>query len=241
MDGTENPKGLSSEGQASEGEAQGTSTKEARTYTEEELNKATEKAKNDALAAAGRDAKKLSDWEASLKAQQSETEGTRAEISKIQEQIDQAELEAARGDPAKLKELHAKKSYKNMLADLETQKKELAKQRQQLDRDKAETAETVKAAQQHQMETKVYEIAAKYDLNPEDLKAGIKDLNLTTVEQAEALAKRLGRLPEGEKKTTIPVSVPTSGGRHGEPTQEQLEKMSMEDYAAYVKQRDAKK
>jgi hypothetical protein len=69
------------------------------------------------------------------------------------------------------------------------------------------------------MDTKVYEIAARHELNPEDLKAGLKDLNLTTVEQAEALAKRLKptgeRPPEGEteKKTTTPVSVPTTGGK----------------------------
>jgi chromosome segregation ATPase len=158
-------------------------------------------------------------------------------LKQYQEQIDQAELEAARGDPAKLKELQGKKSYKNMLADLETQKKELGKQRQQLERDKAETAEKVKSAEQITLRDNLWEIAAKAEINPQELIDGVNELKLTTIDQAKALAKRLGRPPEGETKTTTPISVPTTGGARGTPTQEQREKLSMEDYAALRKRK----
>ena len=224
MDGTENQEDtLQTEqpGQPSPEDTQGTSTEQAKTYTEEELNKAIEKAKNDALAQAGREAKKLSEWEANLKTQQTEIDDTKAEITRLQEQIDKAELEAARGDPDKLKEYQRKKSYKDQLADLENAKKELRKQQETFEREKAEHAETVKAAREVTLGMKLYEIAARHNLNPEDLKKDMKDFNLTTEAQVEALAKRLsatGQRPpggesEGEKKPSAPVSVPTIGGR----------------------------
>jgi len=85
----------------------------------------------------------------------------------------------------------------------------------------------------------IFEISGKYELNPTVLKDGMKDLGLTTVEQAEALAKRLSetgkRPPEGEALT--PASGVTSRG--GKLTPEQLDKLSMDEYAAYRKKEDS--
>jgi len=242
MDGTEGKKdALQLDAEQSPPDGQETPKKEAKThYTDEEVKQLIQEDR----VARGRDAKTLTDWEASLKTQQAEIDDTRTEIAKIQEQIDQAELEAARGDPARLKELQAKKSYKTLLADLETKKKELQKDRAVFDHDKAEQAETVRAVQETQLEVALWKIGAKYKVDPVILKDTIKDLKLTTVEQAEALAKRLSgtageRPPEGETEFN-PITGVTVGGQ-GEPTQEQLEKMSMAQYAAYVAKRDAKK
>ncbi len=234
MDGTENQADtLQGTGQPSP-EAQETSPKDAKTYTEEEFNKRV----SDALAKAGRDAKALADQKASIEAQQQEIEATKAEIAEMQKRIDEAELEAARGDPSKLREYQAKKSYKDRIATLDAREKDLKKQQAAFARDKAEHTEKVRAAEEVTLGIKLYEIAARHELNPEDLKAGVKDLNLTTVEQAESLAKRMGqRPPETKGETTTPVSVPTTGGTRS-PTQEQREKMPMEDYAALRKKED---
>jgi len=244
MDGTENQKDtLQENGQPSSEDKQGTSPKEAKTYTDEEVNKRV----SDALAKAGRDAKALADQKASIEAQQQEIDATKSEIDEMQKRIDEAELEAARGDPDKLRDLQTKKSYKDQLAALSTKKKEQDKREAELNRREAENAETVKSAQQHQMEMSLWEIAAEAGINPQTLKDGVKDLNLTTVEQAKALAKRLkptGERPpegevEGEKVTPIPV--PTTGGSHGTLTLEQRGKQSMEDYAATRKKEEPDK
>jgi len=243
MDGTENQEDTLQENGQPSSEEKGTSPKEAKTYTEKEFQERV----SDALAKAGRDAKSLADQKASIEAQQQEIDATKAEINEMQKRIDEAELEAATGDPDKLRELQAKKSYRDQLADLSTKKKELDRREAEITRKEAEHAETVKAAEQHQMEMSLWEIAAEAEINPQTLKDGVKELNLTTVEQAKALAKRLkptGERPpggevEGEKVTPIPV--PTTGSSHGTPTLEQRGKQSMEDYAATRKKEEPDK
>jgi hypothetical protein len=186
----------------------------------------------------GRDDKTLATRKADLDAQHETITAKLARIEEWERQQDATELAEAQKDPAKMRAYQAKQAENTRAKTLDQREADLKKREQEHTRKEAETAETVRAAQQHQMDTKVYEIAARHELNPEDLKAGLKDLNLTTVEQAEALAKRLGRPPEGEKKTTTPVSVPTTGGARGTPTQEQREKMPMDDYAALRKKED---
>jgi septal ring factor EnvC (AmiA/AmiB activator) len=234
MDETKQTDGLpSANAEKAPAGSEGTTPKpEVKTYSQEEFDKAIQADR----VARGRDAKKLSDWEASLKAQQAEIEASRTEITKIQEQIDEAELEAAKGDPARLRELQARKSYKALLADLETKKRELQKERDALERDKTEHAETLKAAQEAQLEIDIWEIGAEFNVNPVTLKDTMKDLNLSTADQARALAKRLSeslKRPDESEKGLTPDSGVTSGT--GKPTMEQLGKMSMEDYAAYRK------
>ena len=200
-------------GKAPEGSEETTPKDQAKTYTEKEIEEIKAKAAQDARVTAGRDAKTLSDWEASLKTQQQEMDDTKSEISKMQEQIDQAELEAARGDPVKLRELQAKKSYKTLLADLEGKKKELKKERDNFERDKAEHASKIKAAEETQLEIEIWKIANTESVDPVELKDTMKDLKLTTVEQAKTVAKRLNKKPKDEtpvKKSTHD-SLVTSG------------------------------
>jgi len=190
----------------------GTTSKEpAKTYTEEERDKAV----NDALATAGRTAKELDDRKAGLDAERQELDDLKGEVTKVQEQIDQAELEAAKGDPERLRELQAKKSYKDLLDKLEAKKKELDKREAELNRSKAEHESEVNAAKQTQLEIELWKIAEAEGIKAEDLKKGMKDLGLTTVEQAKTLAKTLktGKQPESKKGEKFdPDSGVTSGG-----------------------------
>mgnify|MGYP000337451006 CR=1 FL=1 len=229
MDGTEKQGDALLAGQPSPGETQETS-QTAKTYTQEEVDKAI----NDALAAKGRDAKRLSEWEASLKSQQLEIEATKADIAEMQRRMDEAELEAARYDPDKLKEYQARKSIKDQMAELEKARKDLKRQQDELARSKAEHEAEVEAARKATLEIKLWEIAARYEVDPSLL----KDLNPQTEEQAEKIAKRLSGLtkkPEGEKaKEFIPDSGVTIGAG-GTPTTEQLDKMTPEQYAAWRK------
>jgi len=197
-------------GKAPEGSEETTPIADAKTYTEKDVEKAVQVA----LTKAGRDAKALETQAGQIKADQEAIEATRAELDEIQRQIDQSELEAARGDSAKLRELQAKKSYKAKLAELDTKNKELQKREAELDRREAEHASKIQAAEETQLEIEIWKIAKAEGVDPVELKDMMKDLKLTTVEQAKGLAKRLNKKPEDEntKKKSTHDSLVTSGG-----------------------------
>jgi len=215
-----------------------TPKKEAKTHTETDVNKAVQAA----LTKAGRDDKALANQKAGLDARQEAIDAQQVEIDEAERQRDAAELAAAKGDPELLRVYQDKQDQKREVAGITTQKADIKKQREALDRDKAEHEGEITAARDTMMEIKVFEIATKYKVDP----VALKNLNLPTVEQIEEVAKVMSKLPpkgEGEDEDTEPLtpdSAVTSGGQ-GEPTQEQLEKMSMGQYAAYVAKRDAKK
>jgi len=233
MDETkETPKDSLPQGKAPEG-SEGTTPKvEVKTHTEEETAKQVQAA----LVKAGRDAKSLSEKEAALTAERGAIEAEKTKIAEWERRREQAELEEARRDPDKLAAWQKKQTEK-------TRDAEFAKREQDLARREAEQEARVRATQEAQLGMKVYEIAARYDLNPEELRKDMKDLNLTTLEQLEKYAKRMsttGERPpggEGAKVTTAPITVPTSGvtSGGGKLTNEQLDKLSMEDYAAHRK------
>jgi len=213
MDETKgNPKdSLQTTGRASQGN-EGTTPKEAKTYTEEEVNKRI----SDALAAKGRDAKSLELKEQSLTEREER-------IKTAEAKIEAAELEKLKDNPEAL--------------DLHKAKKAIKEERAALERDKAEHAEMVKSAQETQMEIKLWEIATEEKIDPVLLKDTMKNLGLTTVEQAKTLAKRLSepakRPAEGEVPFT-PISGVTSGTR-GTLTPEQFEKLSLDEKKKYLK------
>jgi hypothetical protein len=240
MDGTEVKSDALPKGQPS-AEIKGTPKVETKTYTEEEVNKRI----SDALAAKGRDAKTLSDREAILKAERETIEADKVKIADWQRQRDETELAEARRDPDKLAAWQKKQNEKSRDAEFATREAALKKREADLTKREAEHSATIQAAQETQLEIELWEIGAKYGINPVILKDTMKDLNLTTTEQAEALAKRLSgtakRPAEGEaeeKEEFTPISGVTTGG--GKLTQEQLDKLSMPDYAAYRKKEDSK-
>jgi len=246
MDETKQTEGLPSvkAEKAPEGSEGTTPTEEAKTqYTREELDKALQADR----IKRGRDDKSLSEKKAALDAQEESVKARLAKIEEWERQQDAAELAEAQRDPDKLVAYQAKQAERNRGKSLDAREAELKKREAEQDRREAENAEKVKAAEQHQMGMSLWEIAAEAGINPQTLKDGVKELNLTTVEQAKALAKRLKptgeRPPEGEvegEKVT-PITVPTTGGSHGTPTLEQRGKQSMEDYAATRKKEEPDK
>ncbi|MGA2669963.1 MAG: hypothetical protein ABSF21_00880 [Dehalococcoidia bacterium] len=176
---------LQKPGQTSQG-TEGT-TPTTKTYTEDEVNKRI----SDALAAKGRDAKALADKEASLNARDEAIKAHEAEINDIKRRRDEAELEDARRDPTKLTAYQERKAREKNQLDLQAERDALKKDRAALERDKTEHAEALKAAQETQLEIELWEIGAEFNVNPVTLKDTMKDLNLTTAEQAKALAKRI--------------------------------------------------
>jgi hypothetical protein len=160
----------------------------------------------------GRDVKALSDREATLKAQEDAIKAQQAEIDEIKRQKDEAELAEAKSDPAKMRAYQARKSREQEDTDLKAQRDALKKDRAVLERDKAEHEAEVKAARETQMEIKLWEIGEEHGVDPVRLKDGMKRLNLTTVEQAEELAKEMSGTSE-TKLSFTPISGVTTGAR----------------------------
>ena len=201
--------------ESSEGVVGTTSTEEAKTYTEQEKDKAV----NDALAAKGRDYKTLANKEADLNARDAAINARQAEIDEKERQRDAAEFEAAKGDPEKFKEYQAKKSYKDQLTDIEKSKRELKKQQDELTRDKAEHEAVIRASQETKMEVELWKVAEAEKVDATQLKEAMKDLNLTTVEQAQALAKRLSKAPA----PVVPTPDSLAGGGSVKTDQQSLD------------------
>jgi hypothetical protein len=227
MDVTETRKDTSQKPGDASTETQPTSTTQAKTYTEEEVKQAVEKAKSDALAKAGRDAKSFELREKSL------TE--REEAIKAKEvEIEAAELEEARTDPTKMQTYQAKQAKKQQLADINTERAKLKKDREDFERDKTEHEAEITAARETQREIDIWELGEKYGLDP----VMLKDLNLP-LDQTETVAKRLAQNKPPETTELKTDSGVTSGA--GKPTPEQLEKMPMGDYAAHRKKEEPDK
>lgn len=244
MDITEQAKGLSSEGQASAGSAV-TPPQSPRTYSEEEVQKTMKKAVNDALAQAGRDAKTLTEKQAALEAQGKTIAEQAKQIEDWQRQRDVEELAAARTDPVKLTQYQLKQQERARKATLEAQAADVAKRDASLKEREDKVAEKEKTHAQRDLDDALWEISAETYVNPTVLKDTMATLGLTTIEQAKALAKTLNptgqRPPEGEAKAKegkplTPASGVSAGA--GKPSNEQLDKLPMDDYAAARRKQD---
>jgi len=206
---------ISQDETSSAGEIGITSEPKAKTYTESEIQKAV----SDALAKAGRDAKSLEAKAAQLKADQEAIEAQKSQIAEIQRQIDEAELEAARGDPVRLREIQAKKSVKTQLAEIEKQKAELRKQQAEIDRSKAEHESEVRAVRETNKEITIWQIATAKGVDPMRLKTLSEKFNIEEKEKLEELAGEIASgkpQDESPKKKITPDSLVTSGNRQSQ-------------------------
>jgi len=216
MDGTEGKKdALEHKAGQSLTAGQETPEDQAKTYTEEEIEEIKAKAAQDARVAAGRDAKSLETREAALNAREEAIKAEEAKIDEIRRQRDAAELADARGDPDKMAAYQAKKNREQEDTDLKAQRGAIKKEREALDRDKAEHEAEIKAARETQLEIEIWKIAKAEGVDPVELKDTMEDLKLTTVEQAKGLAKRLNKKPgdEAVEKKSTHDSLLTSGSK----------------------------
>jgi len=155
---------------------------EAKTYTQEELDRAIHAARSQA----GRDAKSLELRDQALTSREKA-------LKEREEKLEAAELEGLKNDPQKL--------------DIHQQRKALREERAALEKEKAEHQAEIEAAREIQRELDIWEIGEKYALDPQML----KDLNLP-LDQTEAVAKRLSEARPKETKEIKTDSSVTSGG-----------------------------
>ena len=199
----------------SSGETEGSTPEpETPTLTETQAKARETKAVSDALATAGRTAKKFEGREAAIKAREEAAEAR-------QKAIDDAELDAIKGDP----DLEAQYRRKQEATKRE---KALAEREQKQTQKEIEHQADIDAANASKREIAIWEIAQKYGVDANAL----KELNLDTPEQMESVAKAMaaGKAAPGSE----PDSGKTIGGM-GTPTLEQLDKMTPEQYAAWRK------
>ena len=123
MDGTENQKNTSLVGDTSGGD-KGTST-EPKTYTEEEVKARETKAASDALSAAGRDAKSISDKTEKAEKLVLDAQKLVGEANEKQKKRDEAERESLKDDSEALKSFDERQRQKDERAKLANEKTEL--------------------------------------------------------------------------------------------------------------------
>jgi len=171
---------------------------ETPTLTEAQAKAQTAKEVQAALTAAGRTAKQLEQKEAANKAQE-------AELDARQKALDDAELEAVKGDP----DLETQYRNKKKLQDAQ---KALAEDKRKFEQEKTQHQADIDAANATKKEITIWEIAQKHGVDANAL----KELNLETPEQIEAVAKAMATgkpaTPPGGEPPSEPDSLKTKGG-----------------------------
>jgi len=193
MDETGNQKDTSGATQDTSTGQKGTSKEETPTLTETQAKARETKAASDALAKAGRTAKGFEQREVAIKAREEAAEAR-------QKALDDAEYQAIKGDP----DLEAAYKSKKQLAE---DRRTLAEDKRKFEQDKLQHQADIDAANATKKEIEIWEIAQKHGVDAN----AIKELNLETPEQIEAVAKAMAAgkpaTPGGE-----PDSLKTKGG-----------------------------
>lgn len=172
--------GTPSAKEAPPGGSEGTTPKETPpTYTQDQVDKAVQAA----LTKAGRTEKSFSTREATIKAREDA-------LAEKERQKEAAELEEAKKDPDALAAYNAKQARKQQEADLK-------KEREQLERDKAEHEAEIIAAKEAQKEITIWQVASAKKIDPEKLKELSEELNIEVKEKLERLADEIAAKPGG--------------------------------------------
>jgi len=201
MDETKDPLQGTPQGTGnSSGAGDGITSKDSGTYTKESQDKAV----NDALAHAGRDAKGFSERETAVQAREDAAKAYEEKVAQAQRDKDAAELEAARNDPDKLSALQ-RRQHARAEAD------ELAREKADLARSKAEHEDALKALKQSGILENANRLAKEHDVDPSLLVEFGGD-NLETMEKlAKKLASNAGNKPPDPLHPDS--SVTTGGGK----------------------------
>lgn len=224
MDGPEEKQDPSAEKQDPSAEQKETSEQqEPQTFTQEERDKAV----SDALSAAGRDAKSITDKSAEatriLEAAQQLQRDTKAERERWQDERDEAERESVRTDTDALKSVEERQRQRR-------ERDKLAEDRRKLDDDTAKHQEKFQKADQAERREKATEIATRHNVDAETL---IKFTD-GSPEAMEGLAQTLPK--KGEPKPALKIdSSKTVGAKGRKPTLEEVQAASPAEYDAKVK------
>jgi len=152
------------------GDAGGNTSSE--TYTKAQLDEAVVKARSDALAKAGRDAKALEAREVSIAEQEKKHQ-------QWQREQEEAEAEKYRDDPEGMKSLQEKRRQKQ--------------EREALDADKAAHAEKLTRADELELEVNVWKAAQSKGIDASELKDVCAELGLKTEAQINRQAEIMGK------------------------------------------------
>jgi len=182
-------------GKAPEGSEETTPKKEAKTYTEEEHQKALQADR----IKRGRDDKSLTNREANVKAREDATKAA-------QEKRDAAELEEVRNDPDKLA------VYRSQQAERERTKKQDEREAD-LNKREAEHEAEITSAREAQKEITIWQVATAKKVDPMRLKTLSEKFNIEGKEKLEELADEIA----SEKPATEGLKT-DSGVTKGGPT-----------------------
>jgi len=206
-------------GQDSSAEKEGST--QARAYTEEEIKKLV----NDGRADLGRELKAAREESEKLKR---ELADVAARIKEYEQEKEQAEYAKVKDDPDKLSIYQQRQEIRKRLAEATEKEKQLAEREQKL-------AEQEKEIDTYRRQQRAATIAAKYNVDPTPL----AEYTDGSVEAMEGLAKAMARYrQQSQPSEVVPDSLVTLGGG-GRLSTEQLEKMTMEQYADWAKKHNA--
>jgi len=222
QDGTQNPEDSLQQiaGLASTGDEDTSAT--AKTYSEDEVKKML----SDEKAAAGRKHAELAKQVSSLNTErgtlQNELKGTRSQLDEIQGRIDASEVDSARDNPEMMRLYQQRRDLRAKEQGLQAERAKVDSERAELDKQRGEF-------QEWQQKRMLDEVSKEYGV-PVDTLA---NLGLTDREALERVAQALkSQAPAGSTQSTTSVAdsgISVGGGEALTP--EQLEKLSMDQYA----------
>ncbi len=159
-----------------------------------------------------------------------EAEGLRAEIVRIREEKDNAELEQVRDDPDRLAQFRRRQR-------LDAREQDMLGQEQDLQEREKSMREATAVVERFNREQDAHRIGAKYGVEASDI-LSVLQLKDGSPEQMEALAKVLVLRPPGEGPTLRPVSRAgsTSGPGVRRVTRAEIRKMSAGEYQEMVRE-----
>ncbi len=202
MDGTEERKDTSQGGDSSSEQTETSETPQ--TYTKESEAKAIE----DALSAAGRGAKTITDLKAEAKEILETAQGVRVKVKEErdlwQNHRDEADREAVKEDPAALKSVQERQRQARKAT-------ELTERTQELDAKEAKQKEKLEKADKIEAKARASEIATKHNVDAESL----TKFTDGSREAMEELAQKLPTL--GEKKKPLKTDSSTTEGGGASP------------------------
>lgn len=239
--GTEQGTTSGQSGQSSGSKGGTTSKDKGKLYSDAEITKI----KSDAAAGAGRQRKAAEQERDTLK---QDLQSATSRLDALEREQNESRLAEARGDPDQLRAYQREQDTKKREREAGDKEGDLVRREAQLKSDLDELAKDKGVVH-------IAYTAAEYGLDEEELKSlGISDPD-TLDKVAEKLAAAKGKgtgegegegegAEGGEGGEGAEEFVPDSGegtGAGGEPTAEQLSKMPMGQYAAYVQKRDEPK
>jgi hypothetical protein len=183
-DGTATKQDTSEVTQDTSGAKQETSDAQPTTYTKEQVEELTKKAASDALAAAGRDAKSISELRAQIDKQQEQLANDRAAWVK-----QQRDAELASAEPDEAERIRAKHKW-------EDERDEMLAKQQATEAEIARLKDIEAKFNTTQVLGSYMIIGAKYDIDAAELQEASEKLGLTDEEKIDELAQRLKKRRE---------------------------------------------